>query len=108
MRMTVIYPAVKAVATARASHVHAGVQPLAVRNAKLVVTMRTPVGPLAKKGTATFLADASSVAAASEKGDIAENAIIDDIVRHRVPHPMAKTQLQRCTVAFGDNKTNSN
>ena len=108
-----IYPAVKAVATARASHVHAGVQPWAVRNAKLVVTMRTPAGPLAKKGTATFLADASSVAAASEKGDIAKNAIIDDIVRHRVPRPQLgrkaeKTQLQRCTVAFGDNKTNSN
>ena len=80
-----IYPAVKAVATAPAGHVHAGVQAVVVRNAKLVVTMRIPAGPPAKKVTATFLADASSVAAASEKRDVAENAIIDDIVRLGTP-----------------------
>ena len=108
-----IYPAVKAVATAPAGHVHAGVQAVVVRNAQLIVTMNIPVGPPAAEGTATFLANASSVAATFGERAIVESVIINGIVRHVAPRPQLgrkaeKIQLQCCTVAFGNNKTNSN
>ena len=74
IRMIATEAARKVNATAKATVVNAGARGRAVRNAGQIVTTNTNAEPSAKGGTAMFLANASSVVAASGKRGFAESA----------------------------------